>query len=181
MSIATAGIRLAELAEAETISHLSRDTIEAGLPWRWQPADIERFMRSTRHNVIVAEETPLDPAPPDLTAPDAALLLPVPPVLRDGKVMSGFAVMGYGDNDAYLALLSVKPEWRRRSIARTMVQWLMKCAEVGGVKRVDVELRADNVAALALYQSMQFAEIARKPGGYYGTVTQVRMRRVLRR
>ena len=166
MSIATAGIRLAEMAEAESISHLSRDTIEAGLPWRWQPADIERFMRSTRHNVIVAEETALDPTQPDV---------------RDGKVMSGFAVMGYGDNDAYLALLSVKPEWRRRSIARAMVQWLMKCAEVGGVKRVDVELRADNAAALALYKSLSFTEIARKPGGYYGTVTQVRMRRVLRK
>jgi ribosomal-protein-alanine N-acetyltransferase len=176
MSIATAGIRLAEMGEAEAISHLSRDTIEAGLPWRWQPADIERFMRSTRHNVIVAEETPIDTAPID-----PAAFGPARPDLHNGKVMSGFAVMGYGDNDAYLALLSVKPEWRRRSIARAMVQWLMKCAEVGGVKRVDVELRADNSAALALYQSLQFAEIARKPGGYYGTVTQVRMRRVLRR
>ena len=169
------------MAEAEAISHLSRDTIEAGLPWRWQPADIERFMRSTRHNVIVAEETPLDTPPPDATSPDPDLRQPAQPALRDGKVMSGFAVMGYGDNDAYLALLSVRPEWRRRSIARAMVEWLMKCAEVGGVKRVDVELRADNSAALALYQSLQFTEIARKPGGYYGTVTQVRMRRVLRR
>ena len=187
MSIATAAIRLAGLDEASAIAHLSRDTIEAGLPWRWQPADIERFMRSTRHNVIVAEETVLNLAlpasdsqgsPADLATPAAAS--PSPEV-RNGKVMSGFAVMGYGDNDAYLALLSVKPEWRRRSIARTMAEWLLKCADVGGVKRVDVELRADNTAALSLYHSLQFAEIARKPGGYYGTVSQVRMRRVLRR
>ena len=180
MSIATAGIRLAGLDEASAIAHLSRDTIEAGLPWRWQPADIERFMRSTRHNVIVAEETALNLTLPAAGGLSAANSAPVPDV-RNGKVMSGFAVMGYGDNDAYLALLSVKPEWRRRSIARTMVEWLLKCAEVGGVKRVDVELRADNEAALSLYHSMQFAEIARKPGGYYGTVSQVRMRRVLRR
>lgn len=208
MSIATAGIRLAGLDEASAIAHLSRDTIEAGLPWRWQPADIERFMHSTRHNVIVAEETVLNlalPAADGSGAPDAlgksgqpgklvklgkpgapssgtpsAGAVPAPQV-RNGKVMSGFAVMGYGDNDAYLALLSVKPEWRRRSIGRTMVEWLLKCAEVGGVKRVDVELRADNEAALSLYHSLQFAEIARKPGGYYGTVSQVRMRRVLRR
>ena len=190
MSIATAGIRLAGLDEASAIAHLSRDTIEAGLPWRWQPADIERFMRSTRHNVIVAEETALNlalpatgtpTAPTAPGAPGAPAASPPPPEVRNGKVMSGFAVMGYGDNDAYLALLSVKPEWRRRSIARTMVEWLLKCADVGGVKRVDVELRADNTAALSLYHSLQFAEIARKPGGYYGTVSQVRMRRVLRR
>ena len=187
MSIATAGIRLAGLDETEAIAHLSRDTIEAGLPWRWQPADIERFMRSTRHNVIVAEETALNLALPAPGTPDSAggpcapSAQSPPPEVRNGKVMSGFAVMGYGDNDAYLALLSVKPEWRRRSIARTMVEWLLKCADVGGVKRVDVELRADNTAALSLYHSLQFAEIARKPGGYYGTVSQVRMRRVLRR
>ncbi len=194
MSIATAGIRLAGLDEASAIAHLSRDTIEAGLPWRWQPADIERFMRSTRHNVIVAEETALNLALPasDSQGSPAALATPAaatggpaaaspPPEVRDGKVMSGFAVMGYSDNDAYLALLSVKPEWRRRGIARTMVEWLLKCADIGGVKRVDVELRADNDPALSLYHSLQFAEIARKPGGYYGTVSQVRMRRLLRR
>jgi ribosomal-protein-alanine N-acetyltransferase len=166
MSIATAGIRLAEMAEAESISHLSRDTIEAGLPWRWQPADIERYMRTTRHNVIVAEETALDSTLPNV---------------RDGKVMSGFAVMGYGDNDAYLALLSVRPEWRRKGIARAMTVWLLKCADVSGIKRVDVELRADNMAARGLYQAAGFREIARKPGGYYGTVTQLRLRLVLRK
>lgn len=165
MSIATSGIRLATLGEADAIARLSRDTIEAGLPWRWKPADIERFIRSARHNVIVTEETALDLAAPEV---------------RYGKLMTGFAVMGYGDNEGYLALLSVKPDWRRRGSARAMVEWLMKCAEVAGLKRVDVELRADNDAALALYQSMGFTEFARKPGGYYGTVTQVRMRRTLR-
>ena len=89
--------------------------------------------------------------------------------------------MGYGENEAYLALLSVKPEWRRKGIARALVEWLLKCADVSGIKRVDVELRADNTAALALYQTRGFEEIARKPGGYYGTVTQVRMRLRLRK
>lgn len=166
MSIATAGIRLASLDEALVIAHLSRDTIEAGLPWRWQPSDIERFMHSPRHNVIVAEETALDPSQPGV---------------RDGKLMSGFAVMGYGDNDAYLALLSVKPEARRRGVARSMVTWMLKCADVAGIKRVDVELRADNMPARGLYQTAGFREISRKPGGYYGTVTQLRMRLMLRK
>ena len=173
MSITTSAIRLADLAEADAIATLSRDTIEAGLPWRWQPNDIIRFIRSTRHNVIVAEET-AQPAP----SPQDAAQDSTPD--QDCRVMSGFAVMGYGDNEAYLALLSVKPEWRRKGIARSMAKWLLKCADIAGVKRVDVELRADNHAAYTLYQRLGFAEIARKPGGYYGTVTQVRMRLRLR-
>ena len=176
MSITTSAIRLAGLSEAEAIAKLSRDTIEAGLPWRWQPNDIIRFIRSARHNVIVAEDAPLPGYPAASTlesAQDFALA-------SESRVMSGFAVMGYGDNEAYLALLSVRPEWRRKGIARSMAAWLLKCADVAGVKRVDVELRADNHAAYTLYQTMGFAEIARKPGGYYGTVTQVRMRLRLR-
>ena len=173
MSITTSAIRLADLAEADAIATLSRDTIEAGLPWRWQPNDIIRFIRSTRHNVIVAEESALPATPARQASQDASLD-------HDSRAMSGFAVMGYGDNEAYLALLSVKPEWRRKGIARSMAAWLLKCADVAGVKRVDVELRADNHAAYTLYQTMGFAEISRKPGGYYGTVTQVRMRLRLR-
>jgi [ribosomal protein S18]-alanine N-acetyltransferase len=171
MSITTSAIRLAALAEAESIATLSRDTIEAGLPWRWQPTDIVRFIRSGRHNVIVAEES----------APFAAPLANADSTLdAESRVMSGFAVMGYGDNEAYLALLSVKPEWRRKGVARSMAQWLIKCADVAGIKRIDVELRADNHNAYTLYQKLGFAEIARKPGGYYGTITQVRMRLRLR-
>lgn len=174
MSITTAAIRLADLAEAESIATLSRDTIEAGLPWRWQPADIVRFIRSARHNVIVAEEAAMPGAPSGgaSSATGAAD--------GDSRVMSGFAVMGYGDNEAYLALMSVKPEWRRKGIARSMAYWLIKCADVAGIKRIDVELRADNHHAYTLYQTLGFAEIARKPGGYYGTITQVRMRLRLR-
>ena len=69
MSITTCAIRLADLAEAGAIATLSRDTIEAGLPWRWQPNDIIRFIRSARHNVIVAEEA--GPAPALSPAPAA--------------------------------------------------------------------------------------------------------------
>ena len=101
--------------------------------------------------------------------------------MRDGKLMCGFAVMGYGENDAYLALLSVRPEARRRGVARSMVAWMLKCADVAGIKRVDVELRADNLSARGLYLTAGFREISRKPGGYYGTVTQLRMRLMLRK
>ena len=100
MHIQAARIRFAEFGEAETIAKLSRDTIEVGLPWRWQPAEIERFIRSNRHNVIVA---------------------------HDSAHLVGFAVMGYGDDDAYLALLAVLPSHRRQgrvaSPQRVAVHW----------------------------------------------------------
>ncbi len=153
MNTTQAQVRFAELGEAETIAKLSRDTIEVGLPWRWQPVEIERFIRSNRHNVIVAHE--------------AGLLV-------------GFAVMGYGDEDAYLALLAVLPSHRRHGIAKKLLAWLLKTADVAGLKTVSVELREDNLVARDLYLAAGFVEHSRKTGGYYGRVNQVRMRHQLR-
>jgi ribosomal-protein-alanine N-acetyltransferase len=153
MTTAAAQIRFARPDEAALIARLSRDTIEAGLPWRWQPPDIERFIGSRRHNVIVA---------------------------GTGERIAGFAVMGYSDDEAYLALLAVAPGHRRGGLARRMLDWLMKTAEVAGVRSVAVELREDNLAAYDLYRRAGFAELSRRTGGYYGRVNQIRMRRELR-
>lgn len=142
-------IRLALPEEAETIANLSRDTIESGLPWRWRPAEIARFIASPRHNVIVAG--------------------------RIGE-LQGFAVMGYEDVQAYLALLAVTPARRRGGLARRLLGWLLRTADVAGIERVAVELRDDNLAARRLYEEAGFVEESRKAGGYYGRIDQIRMR-----
>ena len=146
-------IRLAQAADAQATAEMSRDTIEAGLPWRYQPAAMLRFIESRRHNVIVADV--------------------------DG-VIAGFAVMGYGDDNAYLALLAVAPAHRRAGIARQLLLWLLKTAEVAGVAGINVELREDNTIARQLYESLGFDETGHRPGGYYGVVNQTAMRLQLR-
>ena len=153
MDARRARISLARPDEAEAIALLSRDTIEAGLPWRWQPHEIERFIRSERHNVIVA---------------------------RLGGELVGFAVMGYNDRDAYLSLLAVVPAARRTGLARRLLGWLLKTADVAGIATMSVELREDNLAAQRLYEEAGFIEYQRKAGGYYGKINQVCMRLALR-
>ncbi len=153
MDLRQATIRLALPGDAQVISLLSRDTIEAGLPWRWRAPEITRFIQSERHNVIVA--------------PGEADLL-------------GFAVMSYNERDAYLALLAVAPAARRTGLARRLLGWLLKTADVAGIASISVELREDNLAALRLYEETGFAEHNRKVGGYYGRVNQVCMRLALR-
>ncbi len=153
MDLRQATIRLARPEEAQAIALLSRDTIEAGLPWRWRAPEITRFINSERHNVIVV--------------PGEAELM-------------GFAVMSYNDRDAYLALLAVAPAARRTGLARRLLGWLLKTADVAGIATMSVELREDNLAALRLYEEAGFVEHNRKAGGYYGRVNQVCMRLTLR-
>lgn len=153
MDLRQVTIRLACADEAQAIANLSRDTIEAGLPWRWQAHEITRFIDSERHNVIVAR--------------------------GDGGFM-GFAVMSYSERDAYLALLAVAPTARRTGLARRLLGWLLKTADIAGIATISVELREDNLAALRLYEEAGFFEHNRKAGGYYGRVNQVCMRLALR-
>ena len=53
--------------------------------------------------------------------------------------------------------LGVAPAWRRRGVARVLLQDLVKRARAGGARRVLLEVAADNTAALALYGSFGFA------------------------
>jgi ribosomal-protein-alanine N-acetyltransferase len=146
-------IRLARPGDAEALALLSRDTIEAGLPWRWRPPRIAGFIGSERHNVIVAET-------------------------EAGQ--QGFAVMSYDDSDAYLALLAVAPWARRTGVARRLLGWLLKTADVAGIATLSVELREDNLAAQRLYEEAGFTITERRVGGYYGRVNQLLMRLALR-
>jgi ribosomal-protein-alanine N-acetyltransferase len=148
LAIPTSIIRLARPADAPLLAALSRDTIEAGLPWRYREPEMLRFMRSPRYNVIVAE--------------------------GEGA-LAGFAVMGYGPTEAYLALLAVDSAQRRRGIGRRMLDWLLKTADVAGIEAISVELREDNAVAHRLYGSLGFVASGLRPGGYYGVVNQTRM------
>ena len=153
MDVRQAGIRLARRAEADAIAELSRDSIEAELPWRWRAPEIARFIESDRHNVIVAE--------------------------LDGR-FAGFAVMGYQASVAYLALLAVLPEARRVGLARRMLDWLLKTADIAGIARVSVDLREDNLAARNLYEKAGFTLAKRTALGYYGRVDQLSLSLTLR-
>jgi len=87
----TASIRFATRADALCIAEMSRDYIEYGLGWNWTR---DRILRSLRHhdtNAIVA--------------------------IREAD-RAGFAIMKYGDEEAHLLLLAIKPSHRRRGVGR---------------------------------------------------------------
>jgi ribosomal protein S18 acetylase RimI-like enzyme len=61
-----------------------------------------------------------------------------------------------------------------------MLEWLIASARVAGIASMHVELRENNVPALAFYRSMRFCETFRVSGYYRGRETAVRMLRMLR-
>jgi len=146
-------LQLADPEDAAVLAAMSRDLIESGLGWRYRT-------QSMRQLIAHAETVTL--------------------IARHGESVAGFGIMKYGDERAHLVLLAVRPDARRRGIARRLVEWLVTSAATAGVATIHVELRAGNAGAYALYRTLGFEETLRLPGYYAGRETAIRMLRLLR-
>ena len=62
--------------------------------------------------------------------------------------------------------MAVDPGLRRSGVGKALWGWLETLARRGGVDRVQLEVRADNLGASAFYWSLGFREVARLPGYY---------------
>ena len=153
MTAAAITVRLAEPRDAQGIALMSRDLIESGLGWRYDAPRIARGI-SDRDTVAL--------------------------VACDGRLVIGFAMMQFGEERAHLALLAVRPLYRRRGVARRLVEWLIDSAQTAGIASVHLELRAGNDAAKRFYRALGFSETVLVPGYYLGREAALRMLRVLR-
>jgi ribosomal protein S18 acetylase RimI-like enzyme len=153
VSHAAITLRLALPHDSHAIAMMSRDYVEQGFGWKYDPARVLRAIRRPDTLVLLACE-------------------------RGAPV--GFAMMEFGDERAHLVLLAVRPMHRRRGIARRMLEWLLESAQVAGIESVHLELRSGNDAARRFYRALGFSETLVMPRYYGGREAALRMIRVLR-
>jgi ribosomal-protein-alanine acetyltransferase len=146
-------LKLAAPVDAVPIAAMSRELVEAGLPWSWTPERVARNLRQGETLVLTA---------------------------RDGERLAGFAIMQFGETRAHLSLLAVHPDYQRQGVARRMLQWLVESALTAGIASIHLELRETNLAARRFYLKQGFAETVRIQGYYRGVETAVRMLREIR-
>jgi ribosomal-protein-alanine N-acetyltransferase len=152
MAASPLGIDLARRDDLAAMAQMSRDYVESGLGWSYRPEKLARMHADADTVALVA---------------------------RAGSTLAGFAVMTFGDTRAHLVLLAVAPSLRRRRVAQRLVAWLVDSALTAGIAAIDVELRAGNGPARALYASLGFAAAGSVVGYYRGRENALRMRRVL--
>lgn len=87
-------------------------------------------------------------------------------VATDGDKVVGYvgsqSVMGEAD----MMNIAVDPLFRRRGIGRMLVEFLVRCLKDINVYCLTLEVRASNIAAITLYDSMQFKQVGRRPNYY---------------
>jgi ribosomal-protein-alanine acetyltransferase len=88
-------------------------------------------------------------------------------------VLDADAVVGYGGvlaprgaGEADIQTLAVAPSFRRAGVGRRLMTELIEAAERHGASRIFLEVRADNPAAQALYDSLGFVEVGVRPRYY---------------
>ena len=162
--LATPGVRD---FTAVKIAEMSRDLIEAGLPWSWTPARVQHFITGADSSVVVVRNQRRgDPRYGDVRSG-----------VRRG--IEGFAIMHFGDEVAHLNLLAVAPENRRQGLGSQLMQWLTATAIEAGILRIDLELRTHNDQARAFYERLEFVQQEVVQGYYQGREAALRMSRRL--
>ena len=145
-------IRLAAPADARRIAEMSRDYIEYGLGWRWTPGRVLAAIHAPDTNLAVAWRS---------------------------RLLAGFGLMQYKDDEAHLVLLAVQAQCRRSGVASALLSWLEETALAAGIGTVHLEARLGNHEARAFYRKLGYQEIARVRGYYQGQEDGVRIARDL--
>lgn len=80
------------------------------------------------------------------------------------RLQAGGGVVGYfvalpGFEESHLLNLTVAPAWQRAGHGQALLQRVMQLARQRGDQALWLEVRPSNVAALALYQRLGFAQV----------------------
>lgn len=88
----------------------------------------------------------------------------------DGEMLAAFAMSRQTFDEVELLLCAVAPDRRGLGDGRQMMAAVVDSARTRGARRLFLEVRASNAAALALYTSAGFRPEGRRPG-YYRTLS----------
>ena len=86
--------------------------------------------------------------------------------VRDPRVTAGFVIGQIASDEAEILSVGVAPEWQRRGIARQMIEGLVRSVRRADVKRLFLEVSADNTPATKLYTGLGFEAVGRRKAYY---------------
>lgn len=120
------------------------------------------------------------------TADDIAALLAAPGgfglAAREGETVQAFVIGRAIAGEAEVLTLATDPDHRRRGLARGLLEAAVGVAEEAGSEVMFLEVAADNLSAISLYEGAGFVRAGARRGYYKspnGAIDAVVMRRDL--
>lgn len=87
-------------------------------------------------------------------------------VLCVDSAIAGYGILSMGAGEAHLLNICIAPEYRGQGLGRHLLGRLLDIARWNGAERLFLEVRPSNPLAKALYESVGFGEIGRRPRYY---------------
>lgn len=88
-------------------------------------------------------------------------------VAMDGEKVVGYIGSQTVLGEADIMNVAVAPEYRRQGLARMLLNCLQKALAAEDVHSLTLEVRVSNAAALALYESLGYLQVGRRPNYYH--------------
>ena len=85
---------------------------------------------------------------------------------EQGRELAGLIVWQTILDEAELHLIDIAPAYRRQGVASLLLDHLFKQADAKKIRRIFLEVRHSNHAAIALYQQHGFIPCGSRPGYY---------------
>ncbi|MFV0297935.1 MAG: ribosomal protein S18-alanine N-acetyltransferase [Hyphomicrobiaceae bacterium] len=82
------------------------------------------------------------------------------------SAIGGFALAQVAADEAEILTIGVAPEWRRKGVARRLVDGIVRAAQRSGANTLFLEVADGNAAARGLYEALGFQEVGRRKGYY---------------
>ena len=89
----------------------------------------------------------------------------------NGEMAVGFILARIVIGETDILSVGVHPQRQRRGIGRILVEAVIRAAESAGGEAVTLEVAEDNLSAQALYASVGFDVVGRRPGYYQRSAT----------
>jgi ribosomal-protein-alanine N-acetyltransferase len=83
-----------------------------------------------------------------------------------GGEICGYVILMPAVDEAELLNIGVAATWQRKGLGRKMLNEMLEAARAREMKRVFLEVRPSNIAAIALYRCAGFGEIGVRRGYY---------------
>ena len=87
-------------------------------------------------------------------------------LLLDNGLVVGYFVASSVAGEVTLMNLAIAPEQQGKGLGRVLLQFLIDFSQQNSEQEIWLEVRASNIAALALYTNLGFVEVDRRQGYY---------------
>lgn len=107
-----------------------------------------------------------DPWPPVIFAEDVVSVTSYPFVAQIDNTIVGYAILWLGVDEGHLTNIAVSKKYQRKSIAKTLLSYILRFASGLGLGQIILEVRPSNAPAISLYEAYGFETLSIRKNYY---------------